>query len=32
MEAYENLAGMWLVGEDMPQESNCVTLHPTEKD
>ncbi len=28
MEAYENMAGMWLVGEDMPQESNCVTLHP----
>jgi choline dehydrogenase-like flavoprotein len=23
---------MWLVGEDMPQESNGVTLHPTLKD
>ena len=32
MEAYEYIAGMWLVGEDMPQETNCVTLHPTEKD
>ena len=32
MEAYENIAGMWLVGEDMPQATNCVTLHPTEKD
>jgi choline dehydrogenase-like flavoprotein len=32
MEAYEYVAGMWLVGEDMPQETNCVTLHPTEKD
>ena len=32
MEAYENMAGMWLVGEDMPQASNCVTLHPIEKD
>jgi choline dehydrogenase-like flavoprotein len=32
MEAYEYMAGMWLVGEDMPQETNCVTLHPTEKD
>jgi len=31
MEAYEYMAGMWLVGEDMPQETNCVTLHPTEK-
>lgn len=26
MDMYENLAGMWLVGEDMPQESNAVTL------
>ena len=32
LEAYEYMAGMWLVGEDMPQETNCVTLHPTEKD
>jgi choline dehydrogenase-like flavoprotein len=32
MEAYERVAGMWLVGEDMPQETNRVTLHPTERD
>jgi choline dehydrogenase-like flavoprotein len=32
MDAYEYIAGMWLVGEDMPQKTNCVTLHPTEKD
>jgi choline dehydrogenase-like flavoprotein len=32
MEAYESMAGMWLVGEDMPRESNCVTLHSIEKD
>jgi choline dehydrogenase-like flavoprotein len=32
MENYVNTAGMWIVGEDMPQESNAVTLHPTEKD
>ena len=32
MEAYQCMAGMWLVGEDMSQETNCVTLHPTEKD
>jgi len=32
MEAYEYMAGMWLVGEDMPQATNRVTLHPTEKD
>jgi choline dehydrogenase-like flavoprotein len=27
MEAYENMAGMWLVGEDMPQATNRVTLN-----
>lgn len=32
MDQYENMAGMWLVGEDMPQESNTITLHATEKD
>ena len=29
MDGYENMAGMWLVGEDMPQATNRVTLHPT---
>lgn len=32
MDAYDHMAGMWLVGEDMPQETNRVTLHATEKD
>jgi choline dehydrogenase-like flavoprotein len=32
METYPNMAGMWLVGEDMPQETNRVTLHASEKD
>ncbi len=32
MDAYDHMAGMWIVGEDMPQESNRVTLHATEKD
>lgn len=32
MDMYENMAGMWLVGEDMPQEQNGVTLHDSEKD
>ena len=32
MEMYDHMAGMWLVGEDMPQESNAITLHPTKKD
>ncbi len=32
METYRNMAGMWIVGEDMPQAENRVTLHPDEKD
>jgi choline dehydrogenase-like flavoprotein len=32
IEQYRNTACMWIVGEDMPQASNGVTLHPTEKD
>jgi choline dehydrogenase-like flavoprotein len=32
MEDYDHMAGMWIVGEDMPQESNRVTLHPEETD
>jgi choline dehydrogenase-like flavoprotein len=32
MDLYENMAGMWLVGEDMPQEKNGVSLHASEKD
>jgi choline dehydrogenase-like flavoprotein len=29
---YSNMAGMWLVGEDMPQETNRITLDPVAKD
>lgn len=32
MDMYEHMAGMWLVGEDMPQESNRISLHESEKD
>src|SRR5258707_6374093 len=32
MEGYPRMAGMWLVGEDMPQETNRVTLDPVAKD
>ncbi|NJM92293.1 MAG: GMC family oxidoreductase [Rhodospirillaceae bacterium] len=32
MEGFPNMAGMWLVGEDMPQEKNGITLHASEKD
>jgi choline dehydrogenase-like flavoprotein len=32
VEKYDHMAGMWLVGEDMPQEKNGVTLHASEKD
>src|SRR4051794_37716742 len=27
MDAYENTAGLWIVGEDMPQQANRVTLN-----
>ena len=29
---YVNIAGVWLIGEDMPRETNRVTLHPNRKD
>ncbi|MBV8505509.1 MAG: GMC family oxidoreductase [Alphaproteobacteria bacterium] len=32
LEKYDHFAGVWLVGEDMPQHDNGITLHPTEKD
>src|SRR5271170_7089974 len=32
IDSYENMAGMWIVGEDMPQETNRVTLDPSAKD
>ncbi len=32
MDNYVHLTGNWIVGEDMPQETNTVTLHPTQKD
>jgi choline dehydrogenase-like flavoprotein len=32
MDDYTNLAGMWIIGEDMPQETNRVTLDPNVKD
>ena len=32
LDQYANMAGLWIVGEDMPQAGNAVTLHETEKD
>jgi choline dehydrogenase-like flavoprotein len=32
MDRYTNLAGMWIVGEDMPRETNRVTLNTAVKD
>src|SRR5262245_50128327 len=32
MDAYDRMAGTWIVGEDMPQQNNAVTLHASEKD
>jgi choline dehydrogenase-like flavoprotein len=32
MERYDHMAGMWLVGEDLPQETNRVTLNRDVRD
>lgn len=32
MDGYVNMAGLWIVGEDMPQETNRVTLNADVKD
>jgi len=32
LDSYENMAGMWIVGEDMPQADNRVTLNSDVKD
>ncbi|WP_135501662.1 GMC family oxidoreductase [Roseovarius aestuariivivens] len=32
LDQYENMAGMWIVGEDMPQSTNRVTLNTEVKD
>ncbi len=32
LDHYENMAGMWIVGEDMPQETNRITLNHDVKD
>ena len=32
LDSYENMAGMWIVGEDMPQETNRVTINHEVKD
>src|SRR5690606_23352917 len=32
MDDYTHTAGLWIVGEDMPQESNRITLDATERD
>ena len=32
IDSYSHMAGMWIVGEDMPQETNRVTLDPVAKD
>jgi choline dehydrogenase-like flavoprotein len=32
LDSYENMAGMWIVGEDMPQETNRITLNHAVED
>ena len=32
LDSYDHMAGLWIVGEDMPQETNRVTLDPVVRD
>ena len=32
IDAYANTAGVWILGEDLPRETNRITLHPDRKD
>ena len=32
IDGYENMAGMWIVGEDMPQETNRITVNVDDVD
>ncbi|AGB46281.1 choline dehydrogenase-like flavoprotein [Mesorhizobium australicum WSM2073] len=32
LDHYDHMAGLWIVGEDMPREENRITLHGDEKD
>jgi choline dehydrogenase-like flavoprotein len=32
LEGYERMSGVWVLGEDLAQERNAITLHPTETD
>ncbi|UFN49551.1 GMC family oxidoreductase [Roseomonas sp. OT10] len=32
LDSYDHMAGMWIVGEDMPQATNRITLDPQAKD
>lgn len=32
LDEYDHMAGLWIVGEDMPQAENRITLHATQKD
>jgi choline dehydrogenase-like flavoprotein len=32
LDRYANVAGLWVIGEDMPQEKNRITVHADKKD
>jgi choline dehydrogenase-like flavoprotein len=32
LDMYDHMSCVWVCGEDLPQEKNSITLHPTEKD
>jgi choline dehydrogenase-like flavoprotein len=32
VDKYANIAGLWIIGEDLPRQTNRITLHPDRKD
>lgn len=32
VDKYANIAGLWIIGEDLPRSTNRITLHPDRKD
>ena len=32
VDRYANVAGLWVIGEDLPREANRITVHPGKKD
>ena len=32
IDSYSNIASIWLIGEDLPRETNRITLHPSQRE